>query len=154
MSRLEMQALDEYVSLLKDLEKEKVVDAIHISIYEGAALTADAIKDEIKNMNVSDNLMEGITQSEKDDLINGFGISKMQNNGGDTNVKIGFDGYGHKTRKYKKGVPVALTARAIISGTSFRRKNDFVRKAVNRIRKKAVQRMDDVINEIFKKEME
>lgn len=70
-------------------------------------------------------------------------------------VKIGFDGYGSKpTRKYPKGVPIPLTARSIISGTSFRPKNNFVRRAVNRKKKKkAIERMDEVINERFKKEM-
>jgi hypothetical protein len=69
-------------------------------------------------------------------------------------VKIGFDGYGHKTRNYPGGVPVVLTARAIISGTSFRHKNDFVRRAVSRAKEKTVETMNNVIEEEIKKEME
>ena len=54
----------------------------------------------------------------------------------------------------RKKIPVVLTARAIISGTSFRHKNDFVRRAVSRAKEKTVETMNNVIEEEIKKEME
>lgn len=54
---------------------------------------------------------------------------------GNTNTKVGFEGYD------KKGVPNALKARAMESGTSKLRKRPFVRPAVNSTKKKAVEEM-------------
>lgn len=155
MAKMEFGALDEYIDLLKGFEKEKTQTIIECSIYKGASIVANEIRSEIDKLPVNNNPHLGITKEEKKDLKNGFGIAPMQKKNGDFNVKIGFDGYGHKTnsKKYPNGVPIPLTARSIISGTSFRTKNDFVRRATNRVKKKAVEKMDEIINEGFKKEM-
>lgn len=155
MAKMELGALDEYIDLLKGFEKEKTQTIIECSIYKGASIVANEIRNEIDKLPVNKNPRLGITKEEKNDLKNGFGIAPMQVRNGDFNVKIGFDGYGHKTSsgKFPKGVPVPLTARSIISGTSFRTKNDFVRRAANRVKKKAIEEMNETINEKFKKEM-
>lgn len=155
MAKMEFGALDEYIDLLKGFEKEKTQTIIECSIYKGASIVANEIRNEIDKLPVNKNPHLGITKEEKNDLKNGFGIAPMQVRNGDFNVKIGFDGYGHKTSsgKFPKGVPVPLTARSIISGTSFRTKNDFVRRAVNRVKKNAIEEMNKTINEEFKKEM-
>lgn len=155
MAKMEFGALDEYIDLLKGFEKEKTQTIIECSIYKGASIVANEIRNEIDKLPVNKNPRLGITKEEKNDLKNGFGIAPMQVRNGDFNVKIGFDGYGHKTSsgKFPKGVPIPLTARSIISGTTFRTKNDFVRRAVNRVKKNAIEEMDKTINEEFKKEM-
>lgn len=155
MAKMEIKALDEYIGLLKGLEREKTQTIIEHSIYDGAAIVADEIKKEIDGLMVNRNPHKGVSKEDKEDLKRGFGIAPMQFKSGEHNVKIGFDGYGHKTNsgKYPKGVPIPLIARSIISGTSFRTKNDFVRRAVNRVKKKAIEKMDETINEEFKKEM-
>lgn len=155
MAKMEFGALDEYIDLLKGFEKEKTQTIIECSIYKGASIVANEIRNEIDKLPVNKNPRLGITKEEKNDLKNGFGIAPMQVRNGDFNVKIGFDGYGHKTSsgKFPKGVPIPLTARSIISGTSFRTKNDFVRRAVNRVKKNAIEEMDKTINEEFKKEI-
>lgn len=155
MAKLELGALDEYIDLLKSFEKEKTQTIIECSIYKGASIIANEIRSEIDKLTVNKNLRLGVTKEEKNDLKNGFGIAPMQIKNGDFNVKIGFDGYGHRTSsgKFPKGVPIPLTARSIISGTSFRTKNDFVGRATRRVKKKTIEKMDEVINEEFKKEM-
>ncbi len=71
------------------------------------------------------------------DLLNSFGISPaLMDDNGKINSKIGFAGYD------RKGVPNALKARAMESGTSNLRKRPFVRPAVNSKRKKARQAME------------
>lgn len=156
MAKLEVGALDEYLDMLSKIESSKSEVIIKKSLYEGGKTVADEIKKEINGLAISDNPFKGITADEKKDLKKGFGIAPVQKKDGDFNIKIGFDGYGHKTRskKFPKGVPIPLTARSIISGTSFRSKNDFVGRATRRVKKKAIEKMDEVINEEFKKEME
>lgn len=150
MAKFEIEASDEYINQLKNLENEKVLYIIEKSIYEGANIVANQIKNELESLNTE----TVVTPTEKKDMIEGFGISPMQFTNGEHNVKIGFDGYGSKpTKKYPKGVPIPLTARSVISGTSFRKKNDFVRRGVNKSKKKAIKKMDEVINEEIKKEM-
>lgn len=154
MARFEVKALDEYVALLSSLNEKKRQEIIQEAIYEGAGIIADEIKNEIKGLKTGKSAHDGLTEIEKKDLIEGFGITPMQYKGGVHDVKIGFDGYGSKpTKKYPKGVPIPMTARSIISGTSFRPKNNFVRRAVNRKKSKAIEKMDNTINEKFKKEM-
>lgn len=154
MARFEVKALDEYVDLLSSMNEKKSKEIIEEAIYEGAGIIADEIKSEIEGLKTGKSAHDGVTETEKKDLIEGFGIAPMQYRNGAHDVKIGFDGYGsNPTKKYPKGVPIPLTARSIISGTSFRPKNNFVRRAVRRKKNKAIEKMDEVINEGFKKEM-
>lgn len=78
-------------------------------------------------------------------LQEGLGITPIEHDShGFVNAKIGFDGYSKdKTKKYPKGVPVQLLARSIESGSSVREKHPFVRPAVHRKRKEAIQAMED-----------
>lgn len=156
MAKLEVGPLDEYIEQLSKFEKgEKLREVITISLYEGANIVANEIKNEIDNLSTSERWIDGVTKIEKNDLKKGFGIAPMQYKGGDYDVKIGFDGYGQtKTKKHPKGIPIPLTARSIISGSSFRSKNDFVRRAVGRVRKKSINKMNETINKKIKKEME
>ena len=162
MGKMEIEAAEEFVSVLDRLVKNS--DGIaKKAVYKGAGTAADEIKKEIESLPASGIAIQGkkdkrkkigVLPEEKDDLIKGFGISPVQKIADSIDVKIGFDGYGHKTRNYPGGVPVVLTARAIISGTSFRHKNDFVRRAVSRAKEKTVDTMNNVIEEQNKKEME
>ena len=78
------------------------------------------------------------------DLAEGLGIAKPDvDHQGNTNTKVGFKGYGsHPTKKYPKGVPNALLARAVESGSSVRKKTPFVRPGTNKARSKAIDEMD------------
>lgn len=134
------------------------------TVYEMANIVADKVRENIDAMHyISD--VEGLkryankekaelTYSEKKGLQEGFGVSKMQNDGGYMNVKLGFDGYNSvKTRKYPKGQPNVMIARAIESGSSVRDKNPFVRRAVNEAKKECLKKADEVIEEEISKIM-
>lgn len=70
------------------------------------------------------------------DLLESFGIAPPGiDKNGNTNTKIGFDGYD------RHGVPNALKARAMESGTSILKKRPFVRPAVSRMKGKAIAEM-------------
>lgn len=116
------------------------------AIYEGAKILADEVKAGIDTI-------QGIHEYQMDDLKAALGVTPMkQNKNEDWNAKIGFDGYGSKpTEKYPKGVPNQLLARAIESGTSFRAKTPFVRRALNKRKAEAIKAMASVIETEFEK---
>ena len=103
------------------------------AIYQGAGIVADEIKKGIEGLPEK----TGVT---KRGLIDGFGISGLQNDNGYHNVKLGFDGYN------ENGVPNVLMARVFESGTSKVQKRPFVRPAVNRSKKQVEQAMAKTID--------
>ena len=91
----------------------------------------------------------GVPKQQKQDLLDSLGITPPDIDfDGNTNIKIGFDGYGKiPTKKYPKGVPNQLLARAVESGSSVREKTPFIRKAVNKAKKLAEAEMQKKLNE-------
>lgn len=151
--------LERYLQKLERLAvrpKEYIGEAI----YAGADIVADAMRSGIQSLPVAQVYAEDgmkistITSVQKKGLLDGFGIAKMKKDGDYYNVKLGFDGYnGQKTKAHPGGVPNSLIARSIVSGTSFRQKNDFVGKAVRSTKsaaeKKMEQKLDEKIKEIM-----
>ena len=91
------------------------------AIYTGAGMVADEIRkniealpeDEFRHLNTGETY-KGIPKEQKIDILHGLGGTPIDGDrDGNHNAKIGFDGYGSmKTKKYPKGVPNALIARA------------------------------------------
>lgn len=149
MAKIDVKGPESYMAQLSKLGKESIKiceNAVRI----GGGIVADEIRKEIESLpeekfrklQPGDNFT-GTSKGVKKDLIESFGISPLgKDRDGVINVKIGFDGYGsYPTKKYPKGVPNALVARAIESGSSVRQKTPFVRKAVNRSKKRAIEEM-------------
>ena len=135
------------------------------AVYQAADVVADAVKANLQAMPVVDNNYNiyayqqhkkaRMSEAQRDGLVESFGISRMQNDGGYINVKLGFDGYnGVKTRKYPKGQPNQLIARVTESGSPYMDKTPFMRTAVNATRKPALAEMQKVIDEESQKIME
>lgn len=103
------------------------------AVYEGAAIIADAVKEN--------------TPVDTGDLRDSIGLSKMKNDNGYINTKLGFDGYD------RKGVPNALKAAAIESGTSRLKKKPFVRPAVMANTGRAEAKMAQVVEEMIETTM-
>ena len=81
-------------------------------------------------------------------LLKSFGITPVKKGAdGWWTVKIGVEGYD------PRGIPNALKARVMESGSSAIRKRPFVRPAVNATKKAAVAAMQDVIDSECKKTM-
>ena len=119
--------IDEYISQLRNLEFSSE-DLIGRAIYKGADIVADAIKANIQALPAS-----ACTDVEKEGLLDGFGIARMQDENGYFNVKVGFDGYNaNKTKKWPNGKPNSMIARSIEGGTSWKPKHPFVAPAVNK----------------------
>ena len=133
--------IDQYVTRLENLEFQSD-DMIGKAIYKGADIVADAIKANIQNLPLS-----VCTAVEKAGLLSGFGIAKMQTEGGYFNVKAGFDGYNDNvTKKYPKGKANSMIARSIEGGTSWRPKYPFVAPAVRMTKDRAERIMSEEID--------
>ena len=138
-------------------------DICGAAIYEGAKIIADEVKNNLDSLNVTTDELAMlkakkseptyITQRAKEGLIKSFGVTPMQKDrDGIYNVKLGFDGYNDvKTKKWPKGQPNQLIARACESGSSAMIKQPFFREAVQKTKKKAESRMAEVLDEKIKK---
>lgn len=152
MAKLTVTGLDDYGTRIEKLF-ENTEQICKEAVYAGAGVIADAIKEGIRSLPIDNGIgtdkkkLKGITNRQKADLINGFGLAPIENNNGDINTKIGFDGYGSiPTKKYPKGLPNASLMRSVESGTSFREKSPIIRKTVNSNRKKAQKEMENVVD--------
>lgn len=149
MARFEFSGIDNYISQLNKLQKSTKGGVVGKTVYAGAAVVADSVRRAIQALPVGDGRAQGgglvdtVTLPQKAGLLDGFGISRMKDDDGFVNVKLGFDGYNStRTEKYPRGQPNALIARSVNSGTTFRKKTKFVDKAVNSARKSAEAAMD------------
>ncbi|MBQ6734847.1 MAG: hypothetical protein IJR00_08060 [Lachnospiraceae bacterium] len=158
------------------------------TIYPGAGLIADEIRNAIEALPVIDNVLDdtggtlskksakreytknvsqgkaskhapaGVTKIEKEGLLEGgpfvkndqgLGLAPIRKDKKFLNTKAGFAGYNkHITAKYDQGHPNAMVARAVESGTSFRRKCPFIAPTVRRFRHEAEDRMAKRFNQL------
>lgn len=162
VARITFKSSDEYTLKLSRLAGRSR-EVAGKAIYEGAKVVADQIKENLNALPAEKfrylkdgEKFTGVPKQQKEDLIESFGVTPLDHDrNGIWNVKLGFDGYGSmSTKRYPKGVPNQLLARAIESGSSVREKTPFVRPAVIKIKKKVQEVMDEAIEreckEIFK----
>ena len=161
MAKITFPGLAEYELMLSRLSQG--ADSIAgKAIYAGAEIVADAIRsniqglqavpDEVGAIAYAEKSPAPLTESAKEGLLDGLGISSMQDDNGYYNVKIGFDGYnGLKTRKFPQGQPNVMIARSLESGSSIAPKRPFVRPAVNAVKKQAEAKMAEIIDEEIEK---
>ena len=158
MAKITFPGLNDYELMISRLSKG-VDDIAGKAIYAGAGIVADAIKENIKDLPIvrgygtkENPLPGGVTAPQKAGLINGLGISPMQNDAGFLNVKIGFDGYNAtKTDKYPQGQPNQLVARGVESGTSWKQKKPFIRPAINASKSRAEAEMARILDQEIEK---
>ena len=137
MAKLTFEGVDAYTQQIKRLS-DKAEGMIKRAVYDGAAAVMQAVVEQIEALPVIENRyrstdlpLKGVTQTQKRGLLEGVGFSRMKNDKGYINTKIGFDGYnGAKSKKYPNGQPNALIARAINGGSTARVKIPFINRAV------------------------
>lgn len=153
---------DYAIRLSKMGNKSFTKRALKRAVYEGAGVIADEIKKNLNALPTEDYRLlkpgekfNGLPISQKNDLLESFGLSKIQEDvNGNLSTKVGFGDYGsHPTKKYPLGLPNPLLARAVESGSSVREKHPFVRPAVTAKRGAAVKAMERVLDEEIKKVM-
>ena len=112
------------------------------AVKAGAGVLADQVR-----KNLEKNLQDSGYST--GDLLDSFGISPVDvDKNGVINASVGFAGYD------RKGVPNALKARAMESGTSKQRKKPFMRPAIkatkDKVEKVMQETMDNEIQKIVK----
>lgn len=148
MATFQFGGIDNYIKQLNKLQQSTKDGVVGKTVYAGAAVVADSVRRAIQALPVGDGrardgLISAVTLPQKAGLLDGFGISPMDDEDGFVNVKLGFDGYNAtRTKKYPRGQPNVLIARSVNSGTTFRKKTKFVDKAVNFSKKAAEAAMD------------
>lgn len=146
--------LDKYTKQLQELELKTRDELIGKAVFAGAGIVADAIRANIQGLSESPSSRHGLTAKQKQGLLQGLGISRMKDESGFINVKIGFNGYnGHVSKKFPKGQPNALIARSAEKGTSYAPAQRFVSPAVNRTKAAAENAMKDVVESGIEKIM-
>lgn len=159
MAYTTFKGLDEYMRQLQKLGKN-TDEILGAGVYAMAGVVADEIKKNIEalpaisdkeNMKLhafSDR--SELTEKQKAGLLESFGITQMENDNGYRNVKLGFDGYNNvKTKKYPKGQPNALIARTVESGSTYMKKRPFIRPAINKKKKEAMEKCKTTIDEMI-----
>lgn len=156
MAKLKFVGLDDLMSRFLTLENSSK-DMIGKAVFDGAGIAADAVKAGIESLPIDERhfkygqMLNGISRIQKAGLVDGFGISPMENDNGYNHVKLGFAGYNDvKTKSYPNGQPNSVIARSVNGGTSFRVRIPFVDNAVNS--KKAA--VENKMKETFDKELE
>ena len=153
MAKVEFKGMDEYVAKLEGLsnQSEKYIKE---AIYKGTAVVMNSVKSSLQSIQTDDTyhsksgVRRGPTTVQKRGLLESLGIADMRTDGHFINAKIGFDGYNKVvTKKWTKGQPNNMVARSVESGTSWMRKQPFMRKAVNNAKASCEETMRVSIDE-------
>lgn len=153
MAKIETTGLDEYMGKLRTLGQD-VTRVCRAAVFEGGDVLADAIRARIESMTAieptdaiiawkQERPVGGITEEQKNGLLDGLYLKKMSEDNGFIYTQIGFSGYNDvHTAKYPNGQPNALIARSIESGSSARPKKPFIRPTANAVKAEATARME------------
>lgn len=166
MAKIRFKGLEEYTAKLSQLSVLAEEQALGPAIYDGAAVVMEAVKEELRAVPTDDRrfvpsssgLMRlGPTTEQKEQLLESYGVAPMQvDEKGFLNVKVGVgaDYNSIVSKRWPKGQPNLLVARAIESGTSFMEAHPFVKEAVRKSRKAAeaamAKRVESEIEKIMK----
>ena len=114
------------------------------ALYPGAGLLADEIRKRASQHDRTGTLAKSIT------------IAQMRTKGGEVNTVVFFAGYdtSHKSKSYPNGVPNAIKAAALESGTSKQKKTPFIRPAVNAVREQCNALMQAELDKQIEKGMQ
>lgn len=128
MAKMAVSGLDEYIDKLSKLGS-KMPEVAKRAVQAGVNPLADEVRKQLEKN------LQGSKYS-TGDLLDSLGTTPVGvDKNGVYNAKVGFSGYD------RKGVPNALKARAMESGTSRQPKKPFVRPAVNRAKKRVLEEM-------------
>ena len=136
MAKISFPGFESYEKALRELgaDAEKICKA---AVYDGAAIVADAIRASYYSQPHS-------YSEHGNEVIKSMTLSKIRNDDGYVNTKVGFVGYD------SEGTATAIIARTLESGNSHQKKKPFIRPAVNRVKQAAIRAMGDKIDQMTK----
>lgn len=131
MAKFRFEGMDEYITTLGRIGGKQAEKIIKYAVYPGAGIVADAVR-------------AAVDPSHRDtgDLADSLTLATMRNDNGYINTKLMFDGYD------RKGVPNAIKAAALESGTSRGQKGThFISKSVKSVTERAIAEMSKALDE-------
>lgn len=137
--------VDGLKELAKKLDKlpEKAADVAALALYDGAGVVADTVSREVQGISTepfryaAGGRKRKASPEEKAILQQApKGVAKFKRNGVTVQTSVGMQNAGY-AQLNGKTVPIPKIANAINSGTSFREKQPFLRKAFTQSRKAA-----------------
>lgn len=160
MAKVELKGMEAYLTELRKAG-EATGPVCEAAVYAGAKVVADAIKQKIKELDrVSDDEALAayqeqrpvkISVSQKIGLKESFGVTPIRNKYGVYSAKVGFDGYNSvKSKRWPKGQPNQLIARACESGSSAMIKQPFVRTTLKSVQQAAELAMEKAADKKLK----
>ncbi len=157
MAKFQFDGVDELISMYEKLEKDSM-PMIGEAVYTGANVVMRYVEQGIDSIITDDrhgtpeNPTNGPTTYQKEGLHRSVGIAKARFDGNFYNVKIGFSGYNQlSTKRWPQGQPNSLIARAVQSGTSWMRKQPFMRQAEQSAKKPCEDAMAKVVDKAIEK---
>lgn len=131
MAKFTFEGIDKYTASLEKIGGKNAVGILKYAVYPGAAVVADAIRSEIES-----------NHKETGDLASSLTLAGMRNDDGYVNTKVTFTGYD------RKGVPNALKAAALESGTSRgQQATHFISRTVKSVKERATNEMSKALDE-------
>lgn len=150
---LKVDGLTEVSEMLTQMA-EKAPAAASKAVYEGAGIVADEVRSQVDKIHAEPfHYAVFVTREpslEEKAIVQaaGAGIAKFRKNGSEVETSVGFAKAGYAELKGKM-VPIAKIANAINSGTSFMKKQPFMRKAASSGGRKAMDAMKQSIEASF-----
>lgn len=160
MAKMTVVGMERTIKQLKDLGRS-TVGVCKMGVYDGAAVLVKAMAAAVDALPVDNRKgsesqkLNGLASKQKAGLKEGLGIAKIKSEGGVVNTRVGFDGYNSlHTKKYPNGQPNPLIARAVESGTSFRKATHFASKAIKAATAECQTAMQKTVENQIQKMME
>jgi len=138
---LKVEGMDEITAMLKKAENGAQGIAAR-ALYVGAGIVADEISKGARGVNTSrfryaNGWQRDPSPEEKAAVVSaGVGISKFTKTGNEVDTSVGYSQSGYAEINGKRKA-VAVIANSINSGTSFMKKQPFIRKAASQTKAKA-----------------
>jgi len=147
---LKVEGMDEITEMLSKAAEAAPGIAAR-ALYKGAGVVADEISRQARGLKTSrfryaKGWQRDPSPEEKEALVaaGAAGIAKFDKTGNEVNTSVGYSRSGYVMINGKRKA-VAVIANSINSGTSFMKKQPFIRKAVSQSKSKAGQAINDEI---------
>lgn len=153
---MKVDGMAEVSEALEKLEKN-AAGAAAMGLYEGAGIMANevnqsaaAIRTEEFHYAVFPGATSRLPSPEEKEIVlqAAAGIAKFKKDGTEVDTSVGFSNAGYAQLKGRT-VPVPVIVNAINSGTSFMKKQPFIRKAASKGAPKAIKAMKEKIESVL-----
>ena len=150
---MKIEGMDRITEML-ETAGDKATGIAALALYEGAGVVADAISAGARGISTKPfryavGWQRDPSPEEKEAIVSAgaAGIAKFQKTGNGVNTSVGYNRSGYATINGKTK-PIPVIVNAINSGTSFLKKQPFIRKALSQTQAKAAGAIEAKVSEL------